>query len=345
MATNPLAEDLDHILGCTEGLWDELRGERVFITGGTGFFGCWLLESFVWANDRLVLGASALVLTRNPDALKHKAPHLAAHPAIQFHVGDVRSFEFPTRPFAHVIHAATESSAKLSAEEPVRMFQTIVLGTERVLEFARHCGARRFLLTSSGAVYGRQPSGMTHIAEDYQGAPDPTDPRWVYGSGKRAAETLCALYAGRGLEPTIARGFAFVGPHLPLDTHFAVGNFIRDALAGGPIRVNGDGTPYRSYLYAADLAVWLWTILLRGQPLRPYNVGSAVDLTIEELAQLVAHQCSPPVPVTVAQVPRAGISAERYVPSVARAETDLALRPTIPLAEAIRRTIAWHTGG
>jgi dTDP-glucose 4,6-dehydratase len=69
---NPLKEDLDHILAHTEGLWEELRGKRVFITGGTGFFGCWLLESFAWANEKLGLNASMLVLTRNLEAFKKK---------------------------------------------------------------------------------------------------------------------------------------------------------------------------------------------------------------------------------------------------------------------------------
>ena len=62
-------------------------GKRLFITGGTGFFGCWLLESFVWANDKLDLNAQAMILTRNPQAFQRKAPHLASHPAIQFCVG------------------------------------------------------------------------------------------------------------------------------------------------------------------------------------------------------------------------------------------------------------------
>ena len=118
MSQNPLASDLDHILDHTRELWEELRGERLFITGGTGFFGCWLLESFAWANDRLGLKASVLVLTRNPDAFQRKSPHLAANPAILFHPGDVRSFVFPSGSFSHVIHAATESSARLNVEAP-----------------------------------------------------------------------------------------------------------------------------------------------------------------------------------------------------------------------------------
>jgi dTDP-glucose 4,6-dehydratase len=167
---NPLAEDLDHILEHTTGLWEELRGQNLFITGGTGFFGCWLLESFAWANDRLRLGALATVQ------------------------GDVMSFEFPEGKFPFVIHAATESSAKLNLETPLLMFDTIVKGTQRVLEFARTHGTRKFLLTSSGAVYGKQPPEMTHIPEEYVGSPDTLDPNSAYGEGKRAAELLCTLY-------------------------------------------------------------------------------------------------------------------------------------------------------
>jgi len=339
---NPLARDLDHVLAHTVGLRDELRNQRIFITGGTGFFGCWLLETFAWANDKLGLNAAALVLTRDPDAFKRQAPHLANHPAIQFQIGDVRSFDFPRGEFSHIIHAATEASAKLNDENPLLMFDTIVEGTRHTLEFARHCGAKKFLLTSSGAVYGKPPPEMTHIPEEYVGAPDPTDPRSAYGEGKRAAEMLCALYAKQfGLQTKIARCFAFVGPYLPLDIHFAIGNFIRDGLTGGPIRVNGDGTPYRSYLYAADLATWLWTILFRGESCRPYNVGAEEAITIGELAKTVASIFQPAVTVQIAKEPKPGMSAERYVPSTRRARKELGLAQQIDLAKSIQRTVKY----
>jgi nucleoside-diphosphate-sugar epimerase len=341
---NPLARDLDHVLAETQGLWEDLRGARLFITGGTGFFGCWLLETLLWANDHLNLDASAVVLTRNRRAFERKVPHLASHPGVRLHEGDVRNFEFSDGPFSHVIHAATDSGKPLLEGDRLRMFDTIVSGTHRALEFARRSRARRFLLTSSGAVYGRQPAELTHVPEEYAGAPDAADAGQVYGEGKRAAEMLCALHADGDLQPTIARCFAFVGPYLPLDVHFAVGNFIRDALRGGPIRVAGDGTPDRSYLYAADLAIWLWTILLRGESLCPYNVGSEAAISIADLARLVARLFTPEPTVQIARSAVRGGAGDRYVPSTARARRDLGLAMTVDLEEALTRAVEWNRG-
>lgn len=343
-ADNPLAADLDHVLAHTRTLWEDLRGQRLFITGGTGFFGCWLLESFVWANDKLGLNTSAVVLTRNPEALRRKAPHLASSPAIQLHVGDMCTFEFPAGEFSHVIHAATETGAGASAPSPLDVLDRNIRGTRRVLEFTKACGAKAFLFTSSGAVYGKQPVGMTHVPEEYRGAPDPTDTQSAYGEAKRSAELLCAAYAKQwGIEVKIARGFAFVGPYLPLDAHFAIGNFIRDGMSGGPIVVKGDGTPYRSYLYAADLAIWLWTILFRGTSCRPYNVGSAKDISIGDLAAVVASCFGDDLEVLIETPTVPEKPAERYVPATGRSSIELGLEETVDLPEAVRRTIGWNS--
>jgi nucleoside-diphosphate-sugar epimerase len=340
--SHPLADDLDHVLEHTSTLWEELRGQRLFITGGTGFFGCWLLESFAWANEKLKLGASVLVLTRDPAAFQNKAPHLAASPAIQFHAGDVRTFDFPAGHFSHVIHAATEASAKLNEENPALMFDTIMEGTRHVLEFSRACGARKFLLTSSGAVYGAQPPDITHLEEDYAEKIIPAALTSAYGKGKLAAERFCTDFGRQhDIEIKIARGFAFVGPHLPLDTHFAIGNFINDAFHGRTITISGDGTPYRSYLYAADLAIWLWTILFRAPSLRAYNVGSARELTIAELAAKVESVLGNRSGVKILRTPTPGQPPSRYVPSVRRAEEELGLRERVDLETAIKKTAGW----
>ena len=335
--------DLDHILENTHSLWDEMRGANLFITGGTGFFGKWLLESLLWATERLDMNCRVTVLTRSPDRFKTISPHLYNHQAVSVLRGDIRTFDFPPGTFTHIIHAATESSAKLNAEDPLTMLDTIVEGTRHTLNFAKACGAKKILFTSSGAVYGKQPPEMTHIPEEYTGAPDPLDPKSAYGEGKRVAEHLCALYADNNLEIKIARCFAFVGPYLPLDTHFAIGNFIRDAMNGGPIVIKGDGTSYRSYLYAVDLAIWLWTILLRGKSFHPYNVGSEKNSSIEETAQYVARCESRPIDIKIIGKPNPNLSIMRYVPSTARARMELGLEQTVPLTEAIKRTILFYT--
>jgi dTDP-glucose 4,6-dehydratase len=336
-------EDLTSILANTQDIWHEMRGQRIILTGGTGFFGCWLAESFVHANRIEKLSANLTILTRNPLAFAQKCPHLASDPAITLLAGDVRDFAYPAGEFKYVIHAATEASAKQEAENPTEMLSTILRGTERVLDFAASHGTQKFLLTSSGAVYGTQPPSVTHITEHYAGAPNQLERSSVYAEGKRAAETLCSAYsAAYGIECKIARCFAFVGPHLPLDAHFAIGNFIRDAMRGDEIRVNGDGTPKRSYMYAADLAIWLWSILFRAPAMEAFNVGSDQAISIRELAYTVAATIGSNARVRVAQSAISGATVRQYVPNINKAEQILGLKCTISLEGAIRRTAMWH---
>jgi len=341
---NPLKEDLNHILAHTEALWEELRGKRLFITGGTGFFGCWLLESFAWANEKLGLNASMLVLTRNLEAFQKKAPHLTDQPSIAFHNGDVRSFAFPRGEFPYIIHAAASLSSNLNGEDSLQIFETIADGARHTLEFAKQCGVKKFLLTSSGAVYGKQPPEIGHIPEDYLGAPDPTDWHSAYGEGKRVAEHLCVLNSKQyGFESKIARCFGFVGPYQPLTVQWAIGNFIRDGLNGSPMLVKGDGTPYRSYLYAADLTIFLWTILFKGESCLPYNVGSDMEINIRSLAEIVSSVFEMKEDVVISRKSAEMTIFDRYVPSTKRAQAKLDLKQEIDLRDAIKRTIKYIT--
>lgn len=345
------AEDLEHVLKHTRPLWEQARRRRIFLTGCTGFFGAWLLESLVFCNRALELNLSATVLSRDPDTFASKMPHLANEPALQWLKGDIRSFTFPEGEFDYVLHGAASTSA-YAAVQPRELLSTMIQGTERMLAFAKASGAKSFLFTSSGAVYGPQPASISHIPEDYSGGPAWLDPNAPYASGKRVSEQMCAKQAGESKTRfTIARCFAFVGPHLPLDQHFAIGNFIGDALAGRSIAVNGDGTPMRSYLYAADLAVWLWTMLLgEGQPeVNPevFNVGSGEAISIGDLAKLVIEELAldelnQSLKVQIARQPDEDAPRQQYVPDVTRAEARLGLHPIIGLREAIRRTAAWH---
>lgn len=343
---NPLKEDLDHILTHTKGLWEELRGKKIFMTGGTGFFGCWFLESFAWANEKLKLNALMFVLTRDIKTFRKKAPHLAKNPSIIFHDGDVRSFDFPNGKFDFIIHAAASLNPPADEKEALDVLDITVEGTRRVLEFARKCKVKKFLLVSSGAIYGRQSKKITHIREEDQTAPYPVDCRSAYAEGKRVAELLTVLNARQyGFEAKIPRCFAFVGPYQRLDGQWAIANFIRDGLNGGPIIVKGDGTAVRTYLYIADLMIFLWTILFKGESCLPYNVGSEKEITIRSLAQLVSTISGIKKDIVISKKPDKKTEIDRYVPSTKLAQKKLGLKQIISLRNAIKKTIKYETQG
>jgi nucleoside-diphosphate-sugar epimerase len=337
-----LEQDLDNVLQQAAPVWPELRGARLFITGGTGFIGCWLLESLRHADQHLNLGVQATILTRDPQAFKLKVPHLANYSGFHFIAGDVCNFESPKGEFSHLIHAATEASADLNEKDPRRMFDTIIQGTSRALDFAVEKAVKRVLFLSSGAVYGQQPWEMERVTENYSGSPSCTDPRAAYAEGKRAAEMLCAIYNKQfGTKVAIARIFALLGPYLSLDIHFAAGNFIRDAMQGKPVIVNGNGLPCRSLLYASDLTAWLWHMLVRAEPGKPYNVGSDESVSIRDLAERVSHVLGNGE-YQILGAKDMGWNPGRYVPDTSLIGHDLGLHRTVTLDEAIRRTALWN---
>ena len=333
--------DLDRAFGLLPAaVWQRLQGRRLFITGGTGFVGKWLLSSLVDINRRLDLRLSAVVLSRDPAAFRRAMPSLAESPELRWIQGDVRDFSFPDGDFDTVIHAATDVVARATPEE---IFETCLQGTRRVLALAERTSTQDFLLVSSGAVYGVQPPDLAGVPEDYAGAPDPLLPGSAYGEGKRASEWLCAAAAARtGLRVKTARCFAFVGPHLPLDKHFAIGNFLAAAMDSREIVIEGDGTPHRSYLYAADMAAWLWAVLLAGRSGAAYNVGSEESLSIAALADRVCRVLATHAPVRVMGTPDPARAPARYVPDHRRAREELGLPAPLPLDDAIERTARWH---
>lgn len=337
-----LDQDITSIVDGVGDYWSELRGARIFVTGGTGFIGRWLLESLRVANERHRLGIEAVVLTRNPGDFYKRAPHLGSYPNFYFITGDVCEFKAPEGEFTHLIHGATDASAHLNEHNPLRMFDTIVNGTRNILEFASNKQVGRTLFMSSGAVYGQQPWELEYVTEDYQGAPNLRDARAAYGEGKRAGEMLCAIYAKQfGVAISIARIFALLGPLLELGIHFAAGNFIRDAIDGRPIVVQGDGKACRSYLYISDLTIWLWHLLIRGEPGKPYNVGSEETISIRELAQRVS-QLIGTGEYKVLGNPDKGWNPGRYVPDNRLVGRDLRLYRSVSLDDAIRRTALFN---
>src|SRR4051812_43184250 len=130
------AADLLHIYNKTYLLWEGFRNKSIFITGGTGFFGKWLLESFAYINDTLELNATATVLTRDPEKFLADFPFYRSIPSIRFLKGDILTFEYPVEDYQFIIHAATEADAALNNSRPLLMLDTVTAGTRRVLDFA-----------------------------------------------------------------------------------------------------------------------------------------------------------------------------------------------------------------
>lgn len=261
-------------------------------------------------------------------------PHLASRREFDWLVGEPAGFTPPAGRFDYLIDLATPSAAEVGAGGAASIDHCLQ-GTTKLIDFARASGVRRILYASSGAVYGRQPPDLSHVPEDFVADPATVSP---YGRLKQHTERR---FLDSERDCVVARGFAFIGPYLPLTSKFAAGSFIRDALDGRSLAIEGDGRTVRSYLYAADLSIWLLSLLLLGKPGRAYNVGSDQALTIGELAQRVTCRAPAAAGIETRQPPGVGL-AERYVPDIRRARDEAALSSWIGADAAIDRTLKWH---
>jgi UDP-glucuronate decarboxylase len=313
---------------------------RLLLTGGTGFFGRALLRFLTSISSEARNNLSVEVLTRSPERFRMEYPEFDHLNWLQFRAGDILDSE-SLRDISSpdlILHAATDST-RGPRLRPIDRFNQIFVGTENMLRFAAARGASRLLLTSSGAVYGGNGGKLEPFREDNLATLNSLDSDNAYAIGKFTAEHLCALVAKQSnLQVVVARCFAFVGQDLPTDAHYAIGNFIRDALKAKEITVNGAGSAVRSYLYQSDLAEWLMAILLRGKSGCAYNVGSDRAISILDLARLVSSVVSPGKAVRVlGAVSRAEVR-NYYVPSIDRAQNELNLRVRVDLADAVRIT-------
>ena len=268
------------------------------------------------------------ILSRNPERFQIEYPVFSNLQNVNLTQGDIRDFKFPEKDFDYIIHAATPAVTTLA---PGEMSSIIIGGMQHILDMAKQCTSPRLLFTSSGAVYGPQEPECINISEDHQ-----CSPVTEYGKAKLEAEKMCGQSQ---IDIVIARCFAFVGPHLNKNIHFAIGNFMRDASMGNDLIIQGDGTPFRSYLYADDLVEWLFAILHRGQTMRPYNVGSPYGLSIFDLAKTVAGIFSPHPAIKIMTPPIKGLTPSRYVPDISRITGELGVSIKTELVEAIKKSL------
>ncbi len=324
--------------------WSELSGESIFITGGSGFFGSALLYSLIESNKRIDLNIRVTVLTRKVSSFKIKHPEIAKSSFIQLIEGDVINFDFPDEKFSKLFHLATTSALEtFKGEDQLIKYKTLVEGTERVLQFAAFSNVNKIVFTSSGVVYGELLNGMKNVSETYLGAPDTSSPSSALAQGKRSAEFLISYYADKyGFDFVIARCFSFVGPNLPLRLHYAIGNFVFDAMHNETIDIKGDGKAYRSYMDVNDLTVWLLKLMSASCNHKIYNVGSDQSLSILSLAKKIQKIISPTKEIKVHGDSTHSIgnfSRNYYAPNIERAKNELALDVWINIDKSIMRVI------
>jgi nucleoside-diphosphate-sugar epimerase len=329
------ARDLGEIAERGGQSWGSLNGAHVVVTGAAGFVGGWVVEALAFVADEFGLTLSITAAVRDAGVFRERLPHLAGSSRVRLLEGDVRRISISDRP-THIVHAASATTPARHAMDPGDIIDTIVAGTGRIALLARESGAR-LLHVSSGSVYDRRTTSSVRIAEDHAAIEEGPSLAERFGVAKRRAERIAIEQSANA---SVARVFTVVGPRLPVGGQFAVGQFLGDALERRDVRVTGDGSPVRTYLYAGDLISWCLAILLRGTAGRSYNVGAEREHSLMDVAERVSRLPSPRVSVTRALTPSPA-RIDRYVPDTSRARDELALDAWTGFDEALSRTWTW----
>jgi nucleoside-diphosphate-sugar epimerase len=343
---NIIENDCAEITNCAVDALEILRNERVLIIGGTGFIGKWLTELIIFLNDHYKLNIKLLLLSRQPETIYNDLPHLMKRKDVSVIRQDVRNLVEIPSDISYLIHAAASPDGRTHSSDPIQTISVIVNGTQAVLSASSdHPTLKKILYISSGLVYGSQPLDLLNINEKYRGAPLSNSITSIYAEAKRCAETLCAAYSSQYKIPiVIIRPFAFIGPYQSLDKPWAINNFLRDGISGGPIRILNDGETVRSYMYANDMAFWILRILTKGVSGVAYNVGSPEPVTLKDLAEKIAIKFTPKTDIRIGTLFADPKYRSRFVPDVSLAKKSLGLDLKVNLDEALKRTLAYYAG-
>ena len=318
---------------------EKLYGAAVLVTGATGMIGSFVTDLLLFAGREKGMQIRVLAAGRDPERIRARFPGEDVIPVrydLLEPAGIPQAADF-------VIHAASPADPASFAAKPAEILAGGVMGTHNLLEYARQCGAKRFLFVSSGEVYGRMPDQSEAFREEEAGFIDPMSLRAAYPNGKRAGETLCAAYSAEyGLNTVVARPCHTFGATMTERDSRAASQFLREAAAGRPVVLNSAGLQERSWCCAADCAAALVTLLTEGRCAEAYNVAdSASHATIAELAARIAEAAGVPLLKETAG-PLAGIPASpipRQVLSDGKLKS-LGWRARFTLQEGIARTLA-----
>ena len=332
-------EDLLYVERRLEPIFENLKGLTIFISGSTGFIGKCLVETLVWLNRSKKLNLNIHSISRSPESFFAKYPHFRAYEEFHLLKGDIRDRNIPFKGslINVLIHAATDV---VDIGSPLDLYDSCAAGTSNILSFAKLHSCEKFLLLSSGAVYGKFKDEFNGFSESYVGGIDLRASKSAYGLGKQASEWIVQQSSG-DMNVTIARCFAFVGPYLPINSHFAIGNFINDVLKNKSIEIKGDGTPLRTYLYTSDLCLWLIKILLEGKTGEVFNVGASEVISIANLAALVKDLSHSDCEIIIGQK-EGNCPFDAYIPNIQYIADRFGFYPNIDLRQSIQKTLNWN---
>ena len=330
------------LAGQTETL-KPLANGHLFISGGTGFLGTWLLELIAVLNARYQFNTQVTVFSRAAPDFPRRYRHLGGCKEFRFLEGDIRYLTELPRETDFIVHAAALTDRRLFASNPTAVGEVNGVGTIRLLRAANLLEhVKKLVLVSSGLVYGPQALSMESINENYSSGFACDNANAVYAESKRFAEAMAASFVSEAKLPlVIVRPFAFVGPYQSLELPWAVTDFIRDSLAGRSIKIMGDGSTVRSLMYASDYAYWTLAALACGRERNAYNIGSPHPIDLLSLARMITQHFTPP-PEILTKVGQSGHETTRLVPCVDKARRELGVEVSISLSEAIQKVITWH---
>lgn len=317
--------------------WLKLKNKTIFLTGGTGPFGFWLLNSFIFANKNLSLNAKVYILTRNK---KNIIFNIVKDKSLNVVEGDIRNFKLNLKKINYIIHGATTSASETyNKQDPIEKFSILYSGTKRVLNLAKNKKVSNFLFLSSGAVYGNRNKNLK-FSEEMQIAPLTNNTNFdlsVLAEAKRSAEILSIVYSKKfKFNVNIARCFTFLGPYMPLNVHYAIGNFLYNCLTKKKINIKGNPLTTRSYMYFSDLAIILWKILLSKKNREIYNVGSDEKINMKKLANYIS-KLSKKIKINIDKNSK-DKEISFYVPNINKVKKHFKIKIKNNLKNSIRKT-------
>lgn len=289
MLTSVVRRDVAEILAAPIP-WSALQGARVLVTGANGMIPSVVALTLLEANSRLNLDLVVFALARNGERARQIYGDLLDRPDLVLWQQDVTDPLPRTPHMTHIIHGASAAQPKKHSVDPVGTLNANIKGTQNLLDSAKTWGSKSFALMSSSEVYGDTSHVEGMITESDYGAIDILNPRACYSEGKRASETLAAVYSYQfGIPFTAARFGHIYGPGLDVNDGRVQADFARDVLEGNDITLKSAGLAQRTYTYVSDAVSGLFTAILVGEN-GAYNVSDSSGLvSIRQLAEHFVH--------------------------------------------------------